>query len=190
MQSFKPGLTVLGVDDAPYSPDSDETALIGTVFRAGDTFEGVLSRRIMVDGSDVTAAIASMATEPPHSHNIQAVLCDGLTFAGFNVLAIDELYEKVALPVIAVTSRRPDFHSIEQALHRFDDGEDRFALMQEAGTPERIETDKGVLYVQYRGCGSDEVAEILRYTASTAVIPEPIRAAHMIGAGIREAFPS
>src|SRR5690606_474320 len=106
---IKPEIRVLGVDDGKFVPRSGgHVIVVGVVFRGGYWFEGVMSTMITVDGFDATSQICSMITSSPHYRQLRAGFLNGVTFAGFNVVDIKELNEKTGLPVVAITTKRPD----------------------------------------------------------------------------------
>ena len=52
---IKQEIRILGVDDSPFpSHTTEEVMLVGTVFRAGNWLDGVLSTYIHGDGTDGT----------------------------------------------------------------------------------------------------------------------------------------
>jgi len=58
---IKKEIRILGVDDSPFpSHTNEEVMLVGTVFRAGNWLDGVLSTYIHVDGTDGTEKITEM----------------------------------------------------------------------------------------------------------------------------------
>ncbi len=58
---IKQEIRILGVDDSPFpSHTTEEVMLVGTVFRAGNWLDGVLSTYIHGDGTDGTEKITEM----------------------------------------------------------------------------------------------------------------------------------
>jgi len=89
-----------------------------------------------------------------------------------------------APPVVTVTRRKPNLDAILAALKRkFDDWEDRWQVMRRHGT-EEAPTKHRPLYVTYVGAERAKVREALSLTTVRGALPEPLRVAHLIAAGI------
>jgi len=86
--------------------------------------------------------------------------------------------------VVTVTRRKPDLAAMETALRRrFDDWEERLHVIRRHGV-ESIRTTHGSLWITYAGTTSVEVREAVRLTTVRGVLPEPLRVAHLVAAGI------
>jgi endonuclease V-like protein UPF0215 family len=107
-------------------------------------------------------------------------MLNGITFAGFNVVDIDRLFEETKLPVIVVIRKNPNFKEILNALRKINQ-EWKFKLMLKAGKPVKVETKFGNVYVQFRGLTLEEVKELIKLTCIRSKTPEPIRISHLIG---------
>jgi len=105
-RSIKSEIRVLGVDDGVFIPHNKGYAdVVGVVFRGGYWLDGVMRTEVEVDGLDATEKIASMVMTSPHYQQLRIIMLNGITFAGFNIVDIKELYSKTELPVIAITRR-------------------------------------------------------------------------------------
>lgn len=172
---------VIGVDDAP-SPKRHrgDVALFGVVTTAG-RMDGLLTGRVRKDGRNATDAIARMVTESRFHAHAQCVLLQGLTFAGFNVVDLPALHEKLDRPVLVVARRAPRYDAIERALlQHVKGGARKWATMQRAGTMEAV----GDVFVQRAGLSLEDAADVLRDTTLVGHIPEAVRLAHLIAAGV------
>jgi endonuclease V-like protein UPF0215 family len=183
-------IRILGWDDAPFSFKDEHTTLIGTVFRGGEWLDGVITARIEVDGLDSTRKMAEAVNSSPHKDQLRAMVLDGVTFGGFNVVDIDDLRRSTGIPVIAVARDEPDFAAIRKALERFKDGDKRWDIMRKAGAPEPMgvknpKTGKiKKMWLQYSGVDPETAREIVRVSSTRSFVPEPLRVAHLIGSGI------
>jgi hypothetical protein len=110
---------------------------------------------------------------------LQAILLDGIALGGFNIVDINELNKKTKLPVIVVIRKYPDFDEIKKALKKIGKIE-KYKLIEKAGKVEKI----GKIYVQIAGISLRDAEEILKICCTRSLLPEPIRVAHLIGAGI------
>jgi uncharacterized protein len=183
----KPEIRVLGVDDGQFVPHSKtQVPVVGVVFRGGVWLDGVMSTRIAVDGLDGTAQIGSMIKKSPHYGQLRVVMLNGVTFAGFNVVNMKTLNEETGLPVVAVTTRKPDLAKVESALQNLPDSKERWSAILAAGEISPVVTWKGRLpvYVEVVGMDLEGAVEVLRLTATRSRVPEPLRVAHLVASGI------
>ncbi|GAB4308197.1 MAG: DUF99 family protein [Methanobacteriaceae archaeon] len=181
---IKKEIRILGIDDAPFTPrTSGEVMLIGTVFRGGTWLDGVLKTEITIDGSDSTDKIVKMICSSRNKDQLGVIMLDGITFGGFNIVNIKKIYEKTEVPVIVVMRKFPNFERIKKALKRFEDWKERWGRVLEAGKVYKFENDETV-YFQICGIGLEDAKEILKISTTRSAIPEPVRAAHIIAAGV------
>ncbi len=181
---IKKEIRILGIDDAPFPPHTkNKVMLIGTIFRGGTWLDGVLRTYIKGDGTDSTANIIKMVNDSRHKDQIGVIMLDGITFGGFNVVSIKEIFDETGVPIIVIMRKFPNFEKIKKALMRFEDCRKRWALIQEAGTVYKIENEEPI-YVQIRGIDLEDAKDIINIATTRSAIPEPIRAAHLIGSGV------
>jgi endonuclease V-like protein UPF0215 family len=181
---IKQEIRILGVDDSPFpSHTNEKVMLVGTVFRAGNWLDGVLSTYIKGDGTDATEKIADMVKNSRNLGQLGVIMLDGITFGGFNLVNIRKIYESTGVPVIVIMRKIPNFESIKNALKRFDDWENRWANVIEAGEVYKVENTEPV-YMQIHGIEMEDAEDIIRLSTTRSAIPEPLRVAHIIAAGI------
>jgi hypothetical protein len=177
---MKPEIRILGIDDSHFDKFNDhECRVIGVLFRGGSFLDGVMSTTVTVDGDDSTSKLAIMINSSKFKRMIRCVMLDGIAVAGFNIVDIVALNKKTNLPIVVVMRRIPDLKKIRETLNNLNMSA-KISLLERAGHIERIRD----LYVQYVGINSVELEEILRISISHAQIPEALRVAHLIGAGI------
>ncbi len=187
LRVIKPEIRVLGVDDGKFVPRSGgHVIVVGVVFRGGYWFEGVMSTMITVDGFDATSQICSMITSSPHYRQLRAVFLNGVTFAGFNVVDIKELNEKTGLPVVAITTKRPDLSKFRLALKNLPRSDERWQAVLNAGDLSVVKAQRGSqkVYVEVVGITIEVAEEIIRLTSTRSNMPEALRVAHLIASGI------
>ena len=181
---MKNEIRILGLDDAPFNFQDSHTTVIGVVMRGGKYLEGVLSKKIKIDGNDATSTCIEMIKNTRHKLQIKAVLFDGGALGGFNILDIEQINKIANIPVITVTREQPDFEKIKKALIKhFKDGSERFDLLKK-GDLHQIETDHNPIFIKCAGICAGEAKEIIKICTIRGVIPEPIRLAHIIASGI------
>lgn len=172
---------LIGFDDAPFRRDHrGDVLLVGAVF-AGERLDGVLTGRVRRDGVNATRTVARLAGESRFRRHTQAVLLQGLAFAGFNVVDLHGLHETLGLPVLAVARHAPDLAAIRRALlEHVPGGARKWRLIQKAGPMEPM---AGV-HVQRAGIEPAAAERLLQASAIHGRLPEPLRVAHLIAGGI------
>ncbi len=186
-RSVKREIRVLGIDDGGFLPHAKGMVdVVGVVFRGGYWLDGVMRTKVEADGTDATEKIASMIKGSPHHDQIRVVMLDGVTFAGFNVVDVKELSEKVRLPVIAVTREKPDFEDIKKALENLPEREKRWKAMENAGKIVEVHTQgtEGSVWMQIAGISEKVAEKILKSTSTRSNLPEALRVAHIIASGL------
>jgi len=188
---IKRQIRILGVDDSPFKRTDKYTQIIGTVFRAGEYMDGLLSSKIRVDGFDSTDKIIQMIKKSRTKGQLRLIMLDGIALGGFNVMDINKLYKKTKLPVVVVIRKRPDFKAIEKALKHLSKPKQRLALMKAAGKIHEMKIrhkelrKSGKVYFQFTGLTEKQTRQALKITIVHGLIPEPIRVAHLIATGIK-----
>ncbi|MEN4018541.1 MAG: DUF99 family protein [Methanobacterium sp.] len=183
-RKIKSEIRILGIDDAPFPPHTKKRVmLIGTVFRGGTWLDGVLRTYITGDGKDSTENIIQMVNKSRHKDQIGVIMLDGITFGGFNLVNIKEVFNKTEIPVIVIMRKFPNFERIKKALMRFEDHEKRWEFVLDAGKVYKIK-NKEPIYIQICGIDLKDAEEIVAISATRSAIPEPVRVAHLIAAGI------
>jgi uncharacterized protein len=172
---------IVGIDDAPFRREHrGDVLIIGAVF-AGDRLDGVLSSRVRRDGVNATERIVAMIGDSRFAAHLQLVMLQGIALAGFNVVDVRRLHERLDLPVLVVARRRPNLDAVRLALHtRVPGGPRRWSIIEALGP---MELAAGV-YVQRAGISLEHAATVIGATALHGNIPEPLRAAHLIAGGV------
>jgi len=187
IREVKREIRVLGVDDGVFTPRSRELAdIIGVVFRGGYWLDGFMHTKVEVDGDDATEKLSSMILQSSHYAQLRVVLLNGVTMAGFNVVDIQELHEKVQLPIIVVTRDEPNFDDIRKALQNLPNSERRWAAIEKAGKLITVYTRKGEepIYAHAAGISEETAKRVLRTTSTRSNVPEALRVAHIIASGL------
>ena len=182
---FKKLIRVIGIDDAPFKKFKDEkTLIVGAILRGNSLLEGVIVREVSVDGDDSTSKIIEMIKNTRHRRQLKAILLHGITFAGLNIADIAEINKETALPVIAVTSKKPDNESFAAAIRKTGNSEEKIKKLEKAGKINEVKIGSRSIYLQLSGISCNNAEEIVRITTARGFIPEPIRVAHMIASAI------
>jgi len=184
---IKHEIRIVGVDDGVFTPHTKGSAdVIGVVFRGGYWLDGVMKTEITIDGMDATAKIAGMISASPHYAQIRAIMLDGVTFAGFNVVDIGTLSALTKLPVIAVTREEPDFDDIKKALAHLPNSEMRWRILENESALISVVSREGEepIYMQIAGISRNDAENIIKETSTRSNVPEPLRVAHLIASGL------
>ena len=184
---IKPEIRILGVDDGVFTPHSRGKALVvGIVFRGGYWLDGAMHTHVVIDGFDATEKISAMITSSPHHKQLRVIMLNGITFAGFNVVNIHALSVNTGLPVIAVTSEKPDLASIREAVENLSGTEERWNSILAAGEGFEVFTrnPQESIFLHVAGLPIDEAERIVRLSSTRGKIPEALRVAHLIASGI------
>ncbi len=180
---MKKEIRLLGIDDAPFDLKDETVLVIGTFFRGGEFMDGVLSTRVDVDGEDATLKSIEMVNKSKFKSQLQAILLDGIAFGGFNVVNIETIYKHTSIPVIVVVRKMPDFEKLEKTLQKLG-MEEKYLLMEKAGKPQEVALKRGKIYIQTAGISFEKAKKLLQVCCTRSFVPEPIRVAHLIGAGV------
>jgi len=183
----KPEIRVLGIDDGVFTPHSNELVdVVGIVYRGGYWLDGFMCTTVRVDGLDATEKLAEMIVNSPHYPQLRVIMLNGVTLAGFNVVDIKELCQKVKLPIIAVTRDKPNFDDIQKALQNLPHSEQRWKAIERAGKMIKVRTREGEdpIYVHVVGLSEENAKRILKSTSTRSNIPEALRVAHIIASGL------
>ena len=153
--------------------------MFATVF-AGLRLEGVLSARVRRDGANATRVLTALLGGSKFAPQLQLVLLQGIALAGFNVVDLPALHAALGLPVLVVARREPRLPLIRDALlTRVPGGARKWRLIEQLGPMEPV---AGV-WIQRAGLSHDEAERALRPLQQHGVVPEPLRAAHLIAGG-------
>jgi endonuclease V-like protein UPF0215 family len=188
-RQIKPEIRILGIDDSVFIPRTKGKAdIVGVVYRGGQWLDGIMRTQIEIDGLDATEKMAMMIKNSPHYKQIRVIMLDGITFAGFNIVNIKELFQKTGLPVITVTREKPNFEDIKKALKNLPDYEKRWEAMKNAGGIFKVQTREGEepVHIGVAGISESDAEKILKKTSTRSNIPEALRVAHIIASGLAQ----
>jgi endonuclease V-like protein UPF0215 family len=104
---------VIGFDDAPFDRQYRGDVL---VVYAGARLEGVLSGKVRRDGANATRVLIDLVRGSRFAAHVQAILLQGIAFAGFNVVDVQQLSAALAIAVVVAARRRPDLEAVRRAL--------------------------------------------------------------------------
>ncbi len=172
---------VIGFDDAPFErAHRGDVGLVGVIFTR-TRLDGVIAGKVRRDGRNAAGQMASLLLGSPFHAHVRAVLLQGITVAGFNVVDVRELADRVERPVLVVARKSPDLKIVRQTLRRSVPGwERKWRLIQQAGPMEPM---RGV-WVQRVGLSPAQAAGLLEELTIHGKLPEPLRVAHLVAGGL------
>jgi len=174
---------ILGIDDGHFSKEDKTVVVIGTIFRGGDWMDGILSTRVDIDGTNSTDQLIKLIKQTKHFDQLRCIMINGIALGGFNVVDIQKLGDKTKLPVIVIVRKKPDFKRIKIALKKAGTPE-KFSLMIKAGEVYCTSVKDREVCFQITGIGKGNAERIIKMSATRSLVPEPLRAAHLIASGI------
>ena len=175
-------LRLVGVEDGSFRPFNRRTlgtCLLCAVEMFGPKIEKVKVSPITVDGLDATSRLSEMLQDM----NFDAILLDGITFAGFNIINVQQILKEYSRPIIIFIRDRPDNRAVREALEKhFDDWRERWDIIKSLGPVHSTRTrpDEPPIYFEVLGASSQWAEEVLRLSAMLCRIPEPVRVARLI----------
>jgi len=182
---IKDEIRIIGIDDGHFDKDKDKKALIvGVIMRGSRQIDGVLSNYVEVDGDDSTDKIIEMIRRTTHINQLRIIMTNGISFAGFNIIDMNRIFEELKLPVIAVIRKKPDMEKFISALKKVRNFEKKLEILKKLPEPKPVRTKYGTTYFQNVGISDEEAREIILKTSINSRIPEPVRVAHLIAMGV------
>jgi endonuclease V-like protein UPF0215 family len=153
---------------------------------SGPVIQDVRLARITVDGLDATDALLNKLA----SWSFDVVILGGATFAGFNVIDVETVYNKKRVPIIVYMSHKPDMDATLNALRKhFPDWELRWERFLELGElHELVINDNSPIYYEIIGASTGFAEQVLREQAIHGRTPEAVRVADLIAKGVSSVF--
>jgi len=171
---------IIGIDDGPFFKFRKGRVLVlGTIFRGGKSMDGLVTTTAKVDGADSTNNIAKMINKSKFKSQIRCIMLDGVTVGGFNVVDLPKLNKLTKIPIIAVIRRNPDVPHILKTLRNLGMSK-KAKIIEQLPKPKKV----GKVYIQHIGLTLTKAREFMKLATTNSYIPEPIRIAHIIAAGI------
>lgn len=173
-------LRVVGFDDGPFGRRHGEPVPVAGAVCRNTRFEGLVWGHISRDGLDATERLCQLLEGGKFLAQLHAVLLDGITLGGLNVIDLEALQRRLRLPCIAFLRRTPDLAAFQELLARFPDGEERRARAATAGPVHRARLG----WFQVRGLEPALVPPLLERLTDQGHVPEALRLAHLIARAI------
>jgi len=174
----KDGIRVLGIDDSSFELEDDRAFLTGVVYRGTEFIEDIQCIEVTVDGRDATVKVLKLFEKVSNHEQIKAILIDGISLGGFNIVDLDKIESETGKAVVAVTKNRPDRDDFRETMERTGNYDRNFEDLEE---PVEISLEDGNCFIQFAGCTREEAEELIRKNLIHGQVPESIRIADMVG---------
>jgi uncharacterized protein len=172
---------VLGIDDAPFDKRQTRPVRIVAVLMEGnDLVEGMAVAEFPVDGADATGFLAGWIKTMRWEAALHGVVLGGITLAGLGLVDIEDLAERLGIPVLAVTRRATAKSRVGEALIAADLA-DRLPIVQRSPTAIRVQPG---LHLAFAGTDRQHAIALIESTLHKSRMPEPLRLAHLIGSAL------
>jgi len=186
---WKKGVRVLGVAES-FEKSESRSILTGVVMRADLRIDGFSVCTPVIGGSDSTDELVSMF-DRLNRKDIRTWMLGGSVISWFNIVDISELYQRTDVPVICISYRPSE--GIEKYLREYfpNDWESRIKILDKTGERRRLQLRTGhTVYLSVAGIGQSRAKNLLDKLTIDGRIPEPIRVARTIAAGLHRDFVS
>ena len=153
---------------------------------AGPVIQDIRLARITVDGLDATGVLLNTLV----GWEYDVVILGGATFAGFNVVDVENVYKTTGKPVIVFSPKFPDMNATLRALRKhFPDWEMRWSRYDALGELYKLEFDDAPpVYYEVVGESTDYAEKVLREQCINGRTPEAVRVADLIAKGVSPIF--
>ena len=174
-------IRVIGFDDThhrglPYLAPVNLAGVICSKTR----FEGMVWGSIHKDGMDATEQLISLVDKSKFAEQLHVILLDGISFGGCNIVDIQEVHQRLGLPVATLMRRQPNMERFHYVIDKLPEPEQRKRLIDLAGTIHEL---RGFFF-QVAGEEPEIMARVLENLTDQGKVPEALRLAHLIGSAV------
>ncbi|MCJ7731756.1 DUF99 family protein [Candidatus Bathyarchaeota archaeon] len=141
---------------------------------------------ITVDGLDATDALLNSLGD----WDYDVIILGGATFAGFNVVDVENVYKTTGRPVIVFSPKMPDVDATLNALRKhFPDWRQRWSRYEALGVLHQFTIrDYPPIYYEVVGESTGFAEKVLTEQAINGRTPEAVRVADLIAKGVSSVF--
>jgi endonuclease V-like protein UPF0215 family len=153
---------------------------------SGKVIQDIRLASIAVDGLDATAVLL----EKLGDWSYDVIILGGVTFAGFNVIDVENVYKSTGVPVIVFLNKKPDRDVTLMALRKhFLDWEVRWSRFEALGEFHELwSNDSPPVFYEVVGASIDFAEQVLREQAINGRVPEAVRIANLVAKGVSSIF--
>ena len=179
----KGGIRALGVAES-FRPGQKWSVLAGVVMRGDLVVDGLSIHRASVGGDDATSSIVSLYRRLKRN-DVNVLLVSGCILSLYNIIDVDELARRSAVPVVCLTYR--ETAGIEDAIRsHFPDGAERkLVAYRKLGERVRIPLKTGhAVFARTSGLTAFEAKGVVDTFVLQGSLPEPVRVARLLARAV------
>jgi len=171
-------IPIVGIDDGGFDLKDWKYARIYAVFMRGNSLiENISESRVPLDSSLSTDILIELLEYSPQLQNLQYIIHKGATIGGLGVLDMNEIYQKLKIPIVFFQEKPVDREVLRVTLlEKYPEQVEIYNSL-----PSQVYIEEMDVYAQFVGTTKDEVTELVRDTKLSSKLPEALRIAHMIG---------
>jgi uncharacterized protein len=146
--------------------------------RADLRVDGMAFGRATVGGEDATSGVLQICEHLDRA-DVNVLLLSGAVISWFNIIDLQEVFEKIQKPVICLTYEESP--GLEKYLcEYFPDSDEKLARYRRLGQREMIRLKTGYeVYIRALGATAEEARILLNKFTLDGRIPEPVRVARL-----------
>ncbi len=176
----KKGIRVLGIAES-FRRDQEKSVLAGIVMRSDFIIDGVGFTHLTVGGMDATEAIVRLF-DSLQRDDINVMMLNGCVISWFNIVNIQEVYDRLQIPLICVTYEESEGLEEHIAKHFEADGRElRIEAYKRLGDRVSVKVhDDFEVLIRFLGIESAEAGSLLNKFTVQGKVPEPLRVARIV----------
>ncbi|VVB69635.1 Uncharacterised protein [uncultured archaeon] len=181
----KPALRVLAMAES-FVRSRPDSILAGVVMRADLRVDGLAFARATVGGDDATSAVLKIYAQLDRA-DVNALLLSGAAPSWFNIIDLQEVFDRVQKPVICLTYE--ESFGLEEFIRKhFPEPEEKLRRYARLGRREPVRLKTGYeVYVRALGITSSEARLLLNKFTLDGRVPEPVRVARLAARAVLRA---
>ena len=175
----KNGIRGLSISES-FEKQDKHSILAGIVMSNEFLIDGFVFENATLRGDDITEKILIMY-EKLNRDDISYLLLPGTILSMYNIVDIDQIFEKLQIPIIAVNSKNSSgLHDTLQ--HHFPkNSENKIKQYEKLGPRQIIQLDsKNEVYLRMRGCTIENCKTLLHKITLQGSTPEPLRVSQIL----------
>tara|TARA_B100000029_G_scaffold7120_1_gene7556 strand:+ start:105 stop:686 length:582 start_codon:yes stop_codon:yes gene_type:complete len=170
----KNGIRGLSISES-FEKQDKHSILAGVVMSNEFLIDGFVFENATLRGDDITEKILMMH-ETLNRGDISYLLLPGTILSMYNIVDIDQIFDQLQIPIIAVNSK--DSSGLYDTLqHHFPHNfENKIKQYEKLGPRQVIQlASKNEIYLRIRGCTIENCKTLLDKITLQGYIPEPLR---------------
>jgi endonuclease V-like protein UPF0215 family len=174
----KPALRALGIAES-FVRSRSTSILAGVVMRADLRVDGLAYAHATVGGDDGTEAVLNLYRQLDRA-DINALLLSGAALSWFNIIDLQEVFEKTERPLICLTYEESP--GLEKYIREyFPNPAEKLRRYVHLGVRVRVRLRTGFeVYVRVLGLSTEDARILLNKFILDGRIPEPVRVARLV----------